>query len=62
MKPAAMLTIVLLFLVALGHLVRLVMGVEVVAGGRAVPMWISVPGMIVPAALAVALWRENHLA
>src|SRR5262245_17262156 len=60
MKPATMLTVLVLSLVALGHVVRLVFGIEVVAGGNIIPMWISVPGFLVPAALAIALWRENR--
>lgn len=60
MKPVALMTTLLLCLVALGHLARLVLGIEVVAGGRVIPMWISVPGALVPLVLAVGLWRENR--
>lgn len=49
-----------LAMVAVGHLLRLVLGVEVIVGGILVPLWVSVIACVVPAGLAVALWRENR--
>jgi len=60
MKPATFLTAFILAFVALAHLLRLIFGVEVIAGGHVIPLWISVPGFLVPGALAVALWRESR--
>jgi hypothetical protein len=60
MKPAALLSAVLLSIVSLAHLLRLLLQVPVVAGGNEIPMWVSGIGFLVPAALAVALWRENR--
>jgi len=57
---AASLSVVLLGLVALAHLLRFVLRIEVVAAGNVIPMWVSVIGFLVPAALAVALWRESR--
>jgi Na+/proline symporter len=60
MKPATMLSVLVLAMVAVGHLLRLVLGVEIRIGGIIVPLWVSVIACVVPAGLAVALWRENR--
>lgn len=60
MKPASLLAVVVFSLVALSHLLRLILGIEVLVGGAVIPMWVSVVGLLVTAALAVALWREGH--
>ena len=60
MKSARWLAAVLLTLVALGHLLRLLFRTEVVVAGKVVPMWVSVPGILVPLALAIGLWRERR--
>ena len=59
-KPATLIAIVLLGLVAIAHLARLVLGVEVMVGGRLIPAWVSVPGFLVPAILSVLIWRERN--
>jgi len=58
MKPASLMAVFVFSLVAIAHLLRLISQVEVLVGGATVPMWVSVVGLIVPGALAVALWRE----
>ena len=60
MPPAALLSVLFLCLVALGHLLRLVLGVEIVVDGVVLPMWPSVLVVLGPAALAVWLWREQQ--
>jgi hypothetical protein len=60
MKPAATLATLLLGVVAIAHLLRLVLGIQVVAAGNVIPLWVSAPGCLVPAAIAVALWRESR--
>ena len=60
MKPATTLTAVLLVIVSAIHLVRLVLGVPVTVGGAPVPMWVSIIGTVVPAALAFGLRREHR--
>lgn len=62
MKPATMITVLFLAMVAVAHLLRLVLGVEVIAGGFVIPLWVSVIACVVPAGLAVGLWRENRQA
>ena len=58
MKPASLLAVFVFSLVAVTHLLRLVLQTEVLVGGAIVPMWVSVVGLIVTGALALALWRE----
>ncbi len=58
MKPFTTLAVVLLALIAFVHLFRLIWGFEVVVSGIVVPQWVSLPGVIVAAGLAVMLWRE----
>jgi len=60
MKPGSFLAILLLALVALAHVLRLVLGIDAVIGGVAVPMWVSAVGAAVPAFIAGLLWRETR--
>jgi hypothetical protein len=60
MKPATTISMLVLAMVAVGHLLRLVLGVEIRVGGILIPLWVSVIACVVPAGLAVALWRENR--
>lgn len=60
MKTGSMLAMLLFILVAIAHLLRLVNGIEVTVGGWDVPEWVSVGGVIVPAAIAYMLWRESR--
>lgn len=60
MKTATVLAVLLLSLVALAHLLRFVLQVEVTAAGNVIPMWVSIAGFLVPAAVAVQLWRESR--
>jgi hypothetical protein len=60
MKPAALVAICFLSLVALGHALRVVFGVALTVGSFAVPMWASVLAVVGPGALAIWLWREQH--
>ena len=38
---------------AVGHLLRLTKGIEIVIGGVIVPLWVSFPGVLIAALLAV---------
>lgn len=58
MRPASLLAALVFALVAVSHLLRLVLQVEVLVAGAALPMWVSVLGLVIPGALAFALWRE----
>ena len=60
MKPFTTLTVGIFALIALVHLFRLIWGIEVVVGGSMLPQWVSLPGLIIPAGLALMLWRESR--
>jgi hypothetical protein len=59
MRPAALLSALFLCLVAVAHLFRLLLGVELVVDGVVMPMWPSLLAVLGPGALAVWLWREQ---
>lgn len=59
MKIATRIAVIVFSLVALGHLLRLVIGVELIVAGWVVPMWISIPGILVPGALAYLIAKEH---
>jgi hypothetical protein len=60
MKPATVVTLVVLTLIALLHVIRLVAGVPVTVGSLVVPVWGSLPAAVLFGALAVGLWREHR--
>jgi hypothetical protein len=59
MRPAALLSGLFLCLVAMGHVLRLLFRVELIADGITIPMWPSFFAIVVPATLAVWLWRDQ---
>ena len=59
MKTATKIAVALLALVAIGHLLRLLIGFDLVIGGWAAPMWASVLGAVIPGALAYLVYREH---
>ena len=60
MKPVTLIVSILLFLVAVLHLLRMIYDVQIVAGDWVVPMWISLVGCLVTGALAVLLFCEGR--
>jgi hypothetical protein len=58
MKPVARIVTLFLALVALAQFLRLVLQVEVVAGGVRIPLWLSALACVFTGALAILLWRE----
>jgi hypothetical protein len=60
MRPAALVAVIFLGLVALLHIIRLALQVEVVVGGVSIPAWPSVFAVLGPGALAIWLWRERR--
>jgi len=67
MKPFTTAAVVIFTLVASLHLVRIVLGWRVFVGdsvvaigGTSIPMWVSYLGAVIPAVLAVMLWRESR--
>jgi hypothetical protein len=57
-KPFTVIAAALLGIIALVHLLRLIVGFDVVIGGTSVPQWASVPGLLIAGCLALMLWRE----
>jgi uncharacterized membrane protein len=59
MKTGTLLAIILFTLVAMAHLLRLVLGTEVIVADTPVPQWVSVVAVVVPAGIAWLLWKES---
>lgn len=60
MKPAALLSALFLALIAVAHLLRVALAVPITVGSLTIPMWLSVPAVIGPGALAIWLWKEQR--
>lgn len=60
MKPAALVATIFLALIALAHVLRVALRVQVTVGGTDLPMWMSVVACIFTGGLAIVLWRENR--
>jgi hypothetical protein len=60
MKPATTVVTILLMGISAAHLVRIIFQVDIVLNGMQAPIWVSIFGCIVPAMLALMLWRENR--
>ena len=58
MKPFILTAIAVLAFIALVHFLRLFTGWEVIVSGFVVPVWWSVPILIIFAGLAFLVWRE----
>ena len=57
-KPATLVAVIVFFPVALLHLLRVVLQLDVLVAGTVMPKWLSGVGFPPTAGLAVALWRE----
>ena len=60
MKPAALVAVIFLALIALMHLFRVALRSQVTIGGTDIPMWMSVVACIFAGGLAIMLWRESR--
>lgn len=58
MKPFTMTAMIFLALIAFGHLLRAIMGWEIMVNAIPFPIWPSVLVFLVFGALALGLWRE----
>jgi hypothetical protein len=61
-KPFTIVTIVVFGLVSLAHLMRMVLRWSVTVNEVDISTWVGVVGFVVPAVLAVMLYRENRQA
>ena len=57
-KPFTTVAVILFALIAFAHFLRLFWGWEVTVNGMVVPKWVSGPGLVIAAGLALMLWRE----
>ena len=57
-RPFTMITAVLLLLLALFHLVRLLMNIQIIVGTQPMPMWVSIAHIVVAGLLSWGLLRE----
>ncbi|MBN1867965.1 hypothetical protein JW916_11810 [Candidatus Sumerlaeota bacterium] len=60
MKPATWIAVAFLALVSVLQSVRFILRIEVIAGGRTVPVWLSAVASAFTGALACALWWESR--
>jgi hypothetical protein len=59
-RPASLVAAILFWLIALAQLLRVLLQVQVTAGGANIPLWISFVAFIILAALGIWLWRERR--
>jgi len=59
MKPSMLVTLIFLVLVALLHVLRLALEVEVTVNAMVIPIWTSIGGLLLVGGLAIWLWREH---
>jgi len=60
MKPFTTIAVAVFTLVALLHVLRILVGWEVLIEGAVVPMWVSYLGLVIAGGLAFLLWRESR--
>ena len=60
MKSSVVFALVLLMLVAAGHIIRLIFSVELSIAGDPVAVWWSVPAAILFGVAAFLLWRDSR--
>ena len=59
MTTGSQLAITIFVIVALAHLLRLLLQLDVTIDEWLVPQWVSAPGVLVPGLIAWLLWRER---
>jgi membrane protein implicated in regulation of membrane protease activity len=61
MRASTIVAVIFLFLVSMGHLLRLIFQVQIMANNTyEIPMWMSLVAFIFTAALAIWLWMDNR--
>lgn len=58
MKPFTTLAVAVFVVIGIVHLLRLMLGFEVIIAGWAVPMWANLVGAVIAGVLALMLARE----
>lgn len=59
MKPFTKLAVVLLAIVAVLHLLRVILKLEMLVDEVVIPMWASILGFVIPAFLCYGLIKES---
>jgi hypothetical protein len=59
-EPFTTLSIIILALIAFGHLLRLIFQWEVIINGTSIPVWISAVPALFFGGLAFMLWKESR--
>jgi hypothetical protein len=57
-RPFTCIASAIFALMALAHLYRLISGFPITVGSHAIPMWVSIAGLIITAVLSWMLCRE----
>ena len=60
MRPASLISVIFIGLVALGHLTRFILHTEVLVGGYRIPVWASLPAFLLLGTLAACLVLEQR--
>jgi hypothetical protein len=60
MRPSTAITVSLLLIIAIAHLLRLFYQATVTVNTFEIPVWLSVPAVIITGGLAIWLWLENR--
>jgi len=55
MKVVAGISALVFAIIAIVHVLRLIYGWQIIINGTVVPMWVSIPGAVIPGLLAIAL-------
>lgn len=59
MKPVTTIVTIILVGISAAHFLRIILQIGIVINGIQIPIWVSIFGCIIPAILALMLWREN---
>ena len=58
-KPFTVAAVAIFAIVAVGHLLRFVLGWDANIAGTEITMWVSEAALVIAGGLAIGLWREN---
>lgn len=56
-KKALMVSAIIFDIIAMLHLARLFLKFSVIIAGHTIPMWVSIPGFIIPQILAMWMFK-----
>ncbi|MBL7960300.1 hypothetical protein JNL27_08670 [bacterium] len=59
-KPASVISALFIALVALGHLLRIILNIDLIVGGIQAPVWASGVAAVFCGVLATLLWNERR--